>query len=470
MRNEKPHNGYDLVVLGAGTAGYTAAIRAAQLGARAALIESREVGGTCLNRGCIPTKALIGSLEAMEKAKKAETFGFHAGEVVPDLRMMMERKRRIVSSLVQGVEKLLQGNRVRLFRGMGRLDSDRRVRVRVSDSVGDETVLDAKVVLLATGSEPSRPKIFPFDGKIVLTSDDILEISEIPKSLLIVGAGAIGVEFARIFQSLGSEIVLVEMMEQILPGMDGRIAQVLTASMKRKGIQIKTKTSVEKVEIRDGAVVSLLTGGDTVRTEKALICTGRTPNTQGIGLEARGIQSDKGFIRTDGFCRTNLPGVYAAGDAAGKRLLAYTAAAEGVRAVEHALEKDVSPEESVVPLTVFSDPEAATVGLCEREAIEKGMEIRVGRSMFAANGKAMSVDETEGFVALVAEKTSDRLVGGQVVGPHASELIAEIAMAIRLGACARDVAATLHSHPTLAETVMEAAHDVHGESIHKIRK
>jgi dihydrolipoamide dehydrogenase len=464
MRRES----FDIVILGAGTGGYTAAIRAAQLGANAALVESREVGGTCLNRGCIPTKALIGSLEAMNKAKKAEAFGFFASAVVPNLSGMMERKRRIVTQLVQRVEKLLHGNGVRLFRGKGQLVSDRRIRI--ADPAGNETTLDAKAVVLATGSEPSRPKIFQCDSKNVLTSDEILEISEIPKSLLIVGAGAIGVEFARIFRSLGSEIVLVEMMDQVLPGMDGRVAQVLTASMKRKRIQIKTGIKVEKVEIKDSGVVSIMTGGETIQTEKVLISTGRAPNSGGIGLEALGVHTEKGFVRMDGFGRTNVPGMYAAGDVAGKWLLAYTAAREGVRAVEHALGKDVSLDDGVVPLTIFSDPEAASVGLSEKEASEKDIEVRVGRSMFAANGKAMANDETEGFAVLVAEKTTDRLIGGQVVGPHASDLIAEIALAIRLNARARDVAATLHSHPTLAETVMEAAHDVHGESIQKIRK
>jgi dihydrolipoamide dehydrogenase len=458
----------DIAILGSGTGGYTAAIRAAQWGASVALIESREVGGTCLNRGCIPTKALIGSLEAMEKAKKAEVFGFSSGEVVPNLQQMMERKRRIVASLVQGVTKLLQGNGVKMLKGKGVLLSDRRIRV--TDQAGDETILDAKTVLLATGSEPTRPKFLHCDGINILTSDEILELSDFPKSLLIVGAGAIGVEFARIFRSLGSDVVLVEMMDQILPDTDRRVAQVLSACMKRRGIEIKTQMKIEKVEIRDGSVFSLLGSGETVRTEKVLIAVGRTPNSESIGMETLGVHAENGFVRTDGFGRTNVPGLYAAGDVAGKWLLAYTAALEGVRAVEHSLGKAVPPENGVVPLTVFSDPEVAMVGLSENEAIQKGMEVRVGRFLFAANGKAAAIDETEGFAALVAEKKSDTIVGGQIVGPHASDLIAEIALAIRLGAKAGNVADTLHSHPTLAESVMEAALDVNGESIQKMRK
>ena len=468
MKNETLRNGYDLVVLGAGTAGYTAAIRAAQLGARAALVESREVGGTCLNRGCIPTKALIGSLEAMEKAGKSSTFGFSAYDVAPDLPRMMDRKNRVVSQTVLGVEKLLQGNGVHLLRGKGVLDSARRARVVLSD--GGEILLDAKAVLVATGSEPARPGIFPFDGKHVMTSDDVLQMRDIPQSILIVGAGAIGVEFARIFRSLGAEVSLVEMMDQVLPGMDARSAQTLSASMRRRGVQIVTKTAVERMEVGPGGVVATLSDGNTVRTEKALVSTGRVPNSKGIGLEAAGVETRRGFVLTDEAGRTNVPDVYAAGDVAGKWLLAYTAAREGARAAEHALGKGVAGDDPVVPLTVFSDPEVACVGLTEKEASEKGMDVRVGRFFFAALGKAAAIDETEGFVALVADKASDRLVGGQVVGPHASDLIAEIALAIRLHASARDVATTLHSHPTLAEAVMEAAYDVHGEAIHKMRK
>jgi dihydrolipoamide dehydrogenase len=464
-----PLEEHDIVVLGAGTGGYTAAIRAARLGANTALIESREVGGTCLNRGCIPTKALIGSLEAMEKAGRSEAFGFSAAAVAPNLAAMMDRKRRVVAQTVQGVEKLLAGNGVRLIRGKGILESNNRVRVELQD--GGEIGLGAKAVLVATGSEPARPKIFPFDGKRVMTSDDILQAEDIPESLLIVGAGAVGVEWARIFRSLGSEVVLIEMMDQVLPGADARIAQTLSSSMRRKGIRVLTKTRVEKMEITADGVTATLTGGETVSAARALVSIGRVPNTGGIGLEAAGVGTRAGgFIDADGAGRTCVPGIYAAGDVAGRWMLAYTAAAEGLRAVEHALGLEIPAGGEVVPLTVFSDPEAAWVGLTEREAAEKGMEVRVGRFFFAALGKAAAIGETEGFAALVADKATDRILGGQVVGPHASDLIAEITLAVRLRATAGDVASTLHSHPTLAEAVMEAAHDVHGESVHKTRK
>jgi dihydrolipoamide dehydrogenase len=412
---------------------------------------------------------LIGSLEALEKARKAEAFGFSTGPVVPDWTHMKIRKDRIVSQLVAGIERLLAGNKVRVVRGRGLLTSPSNVRV--VDASGAEAVLEAsRAVLVATGSEPARPAAFPFDGNHVLTSDELLESTDLPKSLLVVGAGAIGAEFARVFHSLGIAVHLVEMLNQVLPGMDARVSQAVAVAMKKRGIEVRTSSAVSQMTLENGTVLTKLASGETLRTEKALVATGRSPRADGLGLEALGVTRQKGFIRTDAFGRTDAPGVYAAGDVAGKWLLAYTAAREGMRSVEHALGREVPPDDGVVPVTVFTDPEAACVGLAEKEASERGIEVRVGRIPFAGNGKAMAVDETEGFVALVAEASTDRLLGGQVVGAHASDLIAEIALAIRLKATAGDVASTLHSHPTFAESVMEAAHDAHGEAIHKLRR
>jgi dihydrolipoamide dehydrogenase len=464
-----PVETFDIVVLGSGTAGYSAALRAARLGASAAVVEHRETGGTCLNRGCIPTKALIGSVEALEKARRAASFGFSAGTPVPDWPAMQARKKRIVGQLVGGVEKLLSGNGVRFVRGRATLAEPLEAVVR--DPAGGETRLRAaRAVIVATGSEPSRPGIFPFDGRHVITSDEALELDAVPESLLIVGAGAVGVEFGRVFASLGSRTVIVEMMNQALPGMDGRVGQTLTASMGRKGIRIHTGVAVRSVKVRDGRCVTELADGRIEETEKVLVCAGRTPNSGGLGLEAAGVTPERGFIPTDASGRTAVAGLYAAGDVAGKWLLAYTAGREGMRAAEHAMGRPLPPDDGVVPVTVFSDPEVAAVGLTEKEAAERGVETRTGRFLMAALGKAVAAGETEGFVALVADAATERILGGQVVGPHASELIAEITLAVRLGLTAADVAGTLHSHPTLAEAVCEAAHDVRGESIHKMRR
>ena len=459
---------FDVAVMGAGTGGYVAAIRSTQLGARTALVEHREIGGTCLNRGCIPTKALIGSLEAMEKARKAEHFGFRAGAVVPDLTRMMTRKKEVVTRLVRGVETLLRRNGIQVFSGRGSFRSAEEIQV--VDAEGKEAVFQAQKVVVATGSEPARIPAFGVDGKHVITSDEALELPRVPESILIVGAGAIGVEFARIFRSLGSDVTLVEMMDQVLPGLDRRASQTLTAGMKRTGIDVKTGVAIERVEVLGETVRSTLAGGETAETEKVLVSIGRTPNSGGIGLEMLGVKVEDGWVRVNERMETNVPGVYAIGDVVGGLLLAYTASAEGMVAVENALGRDVVMDYRAVPWTVFSNPEVAFVGLSEKEAVEKGFEVVVGRFPFAANGKAFSIDETQGFVAVVADKKTDEVLGGQVVGPHASDLIAELTLAVQLRAKARDVARTLHSHPTLAEAVMEAAHDVHGEAVHKVRR
>jgi dihydrolipoamide dehydrogenase len=432
------------------------------------LIESREVGGTCLNRGCVPTKALIGSLEALEKTRKAEAFGFSAGVPAPDPAAMHRRKERIVAQFVGGVEKLLAGHGVRLVRGRGRLVSGNRAAV-TTDS-GDVEITASRAVLIATGSEPARPAAFPFDGTRVMTSNEALGLTVIPPSVLIVGAGAIGMEFARIFRSLGAEVTVVEMLAQVLPGVDGRAAQALAAGAQRRGIRLLTATTVERIEPDDDGVLTTLSNGESVPADRVLVSTGRSPNSAGLGLEALGVRMRKGFVETDETGRTAVDGLYAAGDVAGKRLLAYTAAREGMRAVEHALGRRVPVQDGIVPMTVFSDPEVAVVGLSEKEALDRGIDAAVGRFPFAASAKALAIEEPEGFVALVADRATDRLVGGQIVGPHASDLISEITLAIRLGATAADVASTLHSHPTLSECVAEAAHDVHGEAIHFLRK
>ncbi len=461
---------FDLVVLGGGVAGYPAAIRGASLGVSVALVESQKLGGTCLNRGCIPTKTLIASIEAIEKARAGEAFGFSCQNVVPNWPKMQERKSRVVNQLVQGVEKLLQGYGVSIFYGKGKFQSSREILV--SDPSGSEMLLRArKGILIATGSVPFIPSSWSVDRHSILTPEEILELPSIPESLLIVGGGAIGVEFSRIFSALGSRVLLVELMDRILPFLDLRIGQILSFSMQKQGVGIKTKVSVQEMRVQNGKVRTLLTNGDLVETEKVLVAIGREGNTKELGLESLGIQqSSKGFVQTDFFHQSSVPGIYAVGDVAGRFLLAYTAMAEGMRAVGHALERKILAWDPVVPLTIFSRPEVACVGLSESEAREKGIDIRVGRFFFASNGKALAMGEPEGFVSLIAEASTGQILGGQIIGPHASDLIAEITLAIRLKASAKDIAETLHSHPTLSEVILECAHDVEGKPIHKVRR
>jgi dihydrolipoamide dehydrogenase len=449
-------------------AGYSGAIRAARLGARVVLIENRELGGTCLNRGCIPTKSLIASVEAMEKAGKGALFGFHAEGVRPDLTRMMQRKNEIVKRLVLGVEQLIRGNGIELVFGKGELVSADTVRATASD--GKERIFKSPKILLATGSEPLRRPAFGIDGKNVLTSDEALQLESAPKSLLIIGAGAIGVEYARLFRSCGAGVILAETEGQVLPGMDARLAQVLSAKMKKSGIDVRTGSPLREIRVTPGVVTSVFENGASVQTEKVLVSTGRSPNSRGMGLEPIGIETEGGFVQTDSRMETSVPGIYAAGDLAGKWLLAYTAVQEGVTAAGSAMGRESRMDYSAVPLTVFSDPEIACVGLTEKLARERGMETSVGRFLFAANGKALALDETEGYVSIVAEKNSGEVLGGQIAGPGASNLIQEIVLAVRLHLKAKDLADTLHSHPTLVEAVMEAASDVTGEAIHKVRK
>lgn len=461
---------FDVIVLGGGVAGYPAAIRAASLGASVALVEFQKLGGTCLNRGCIPTKTLIASIEAMEKAKSGEIFGFSGHDVAPDWAKMQARKNRVVNQLIQGVEKLLQGNKVSIFYGKGKIQSSNEILVH--ENSGNEALLRArKGIIIATGSVPWIPPQWSVDKNFILTTDEMLELSSVPESLLIIGGGAIGVEFSRIFSALGSRVILVELMDRILPFLDTRIGQMLSMSMQKQGIAIKTGVSVQEMKVENGKVRTLLTNEEMVEAEKVLVSIGREANTKGLGLEGLGIeQNKKGFIQTDLFHQTSVRGIYAVGDVAGRFLLAYTAMAEGVRAVEHVLGKEIPPWEPVVPLTIFSKPEVACVGLSESEAREKGMEIRVGRFFFSGNGKALAIGGPEGFVSLIAKASTGQILGGQVIGPHASDLIAEITLAIRLKATAKDIAETLHSHPTLSEVIMECAHDVDGNAIHKMRR
>ncbi|HEX9934944.1 MAG TPA: dihydrolipoyl dehydrogenase [bacterium] len=459
---------YDFIAIGSGMAGYSGAIRAAQMGARVALVEHRELGGTCLNRGCIPTKALIASVEAMEKASKGAEFGFHAGDVRPDFAVMMERKRRVAARLVQGVEQLIRGHRIVLIRGKGELLSADTVRAAAQD--GDEKILKAPKILLAMGSEPARRPAFGIDGKTVLTSDEALELESPPRSLLIVGAGAIGSEYARFFHACGTEVIMVEMENQVLPGLDLRLAQALSARMRKNGIDVRVGSAIQEIRVRPDGAESALANGTTIRTEKVLVSTGRTPNSAGMGLESAGVQVENGFVRTDSRMGTSVPGLFAAGDLAGKRLLAYTAAKEGVTAAENALGRESSMDYRVVPVTVFSDPEIACVGLTEKEALSQGREIASGLFPFAANGKALAMDETDGFVCIVSDRQNGELLGGQIAGPHASDLIHEIALGVGMRIRVKEMASILHSHPTFSEALMEAALDVSGEAIHRIRR
>ncbi|VAX29311.1 Dihydrolipoamide dehydrogenase [hydrothermal vent metagenome] len=455
-----------LLVIGAGPGGYVAALKAAQLGAEVIVVEDTEVGGTCLNRGCIPTKALVASAEAIHKAKNLKDFGVDvSGEIVPNLSRIMERKNKVVSTQVKGIRSLFKSWGVTLIEGKGMLLTPGKVEIERKD--GSVEIVEADRIIIATGSKPARIPIFPFDGEHILSSDDALNIKSIPKSLIIVGAGVIGCEFACIFRELGTEVTMVEMLPGAISTEDPEISRLLEKELKKKKIKLMTEVKVERVEGQhDGIHVGLADGRELV-AEKLLVSIGRSLNTEGIGLEAIGIKKgSRGEIEVNEHMETNIEGIYAIGDVAGGILLAHVASKEGTVAAYNACGIEKKIDYSVVPAAIFTSPEIASVGLREDQASEKGIDYITGHFQFRSLGKAHAMGEISGFVKVIADKKTDRLLGVHIIGPHASDLIHEAAVAIKAGLKVRDIADTIHAHPTLSEGLMEAAEDVHGEAIH----
>ncbi len=459
-----------LAVLGAGPGGYVAAIRAAQLGTEVTIIEDTEVGGTCLNRGCIPTKAMVASSEALSKARELEKFGIELrGELVPNLAKIIERKNKVVGTQVKGLRGLFKSWGISLKEGRGRLISQKQIEIVSKD--GKTETVEADAIIIATGSRPAAIPALPFDGKNIISSTEALELTRIPKSLLIVGAGVIGSEFACIYRELGSEVTIVEMLPRAVATEDHEISELLEKEMKKKKIKLITEIKVEKVEVGDVFVHAFLSDGKELVAEKVLVSVGRALNSGDIGLEAAGIKlGSRGEIIVNNKMETNIPGIYAVGDVTGGILLAHMASREGLVAANNIMGIDSTINYNVVPAAIFTSPEIASVGLREQQAAEKGIKYRSGHFQFRALGKAHAMGEIAGFVKLIAEESSDKLIGAHIIGPHASDLIGEAALAIRTGRTVRDIAGTIHAHPTLAEGLMEAAEDVHGEAIHVPKK
>ncbi len=456
---------YDLIVIGTGPGGYHAAIRAAQLGLKTLAVEKGEVGGVCLNVGCIPTKALLHAAKAKKLAKEAAEFGLALKEEGLDLEKLAAWRDQVTKKLTGGVEFLFKGNGVDLVRGQAKVLSPREVEV------GGERYR-AKRLVLATGSRPIELPGFPFDEERVLSSTGALKIERgIPKRLLVLGAGAIGLEFASIYRAFGSEVVVVELMDQILPGADPEAANVLARNLKRAGIEIKTRTKAEGFEeTEEGLNVRLSgpKGEETLTADRILVAVGRRPNSE--GLAGLGLALDeKGFVVTDERMQTSVPGVFAIGDLRGAPLLAHKAMKEGVVAAEVAAGKP-SAFDQQIPSVVYTDPEYASVGMTEAEAMEKGIAVQVGKFPYAANGRALTRQEKDGFVKVVTDAEYEVVLGVQIVGPEASELIAEAALAVEMGALADDLELTIHPHPTLSESLMEAAANVNKAAIHILNK
>ena len=455
---------FDVIVIGAGPGGYPAAIRAAQLGASVAVVEKELAGGTCLNWGCIATKSLIACSDLFAHIKRAESFGISTGTLKHDYAAMSRRKDDIVGKLRTGVEGLLKANKVRYFKGTASFADRNRITVTSAD--GTQTVLETKATIIASGSVSAMPGFLPKHER-VMESRRFLEITQLPASMLILGGGVIGCEFACMAAQLGVKVTIVELLEDILMMVDVDVRRELRRHMEEKlGIRILTGKALEKVEANAKEVKGQC-GDETLIADMLLVAVGRRPVTADLKLENAGVKVSKaGFIEVDDFGLTSAASVYAIGDVTGIAQLAHAATSQGVTAAENAVLPHKRKTEKLVPACIFTSPEIASVGLTEKQATDKGLNIKVGKFGFAHLGKAMAAGDTNGFVKWVADAATGQLLGAHAVGLHATELISEAVVAVRAELTAEELGRTINCHPTLSETWMEAAHAVQGHCIH----
>ena len=458
---------YDVGIIGGGPGGYVAAIKAAQLGGTVCLIEKGEWGGTCLNRGCIPTKTLFAVANLATQIQEASAFGVClGGEATIDYTQVLAHKTSVIQQLEGGIAQLLKANGIDVLKGTAELTNRNTISVTKSDGLTEQ--LHAKNVIIATGSEPAEPPVFEIDEHQTLTTTGILNLTELPESLLIVGGGVSGCEFASIFNALGCRVTILELLPTILATEDIQIIRHAQLFMKRKGITIHTGAKLTHVKKSDEQVTAILESGEEFTAQKMLVSIGRRYNTEGIGLEKVGVRTESGKIVVDAQMQTNVPGIYSIGDVASRYLLAHIASAEGKVAAQNCLGNSTEMDYQVIPWCVFTLPEIGHAGMTEEGATAEGYEVKVGRFPYAANGKALGLRETDGFVKTVSDADSGDILGVHIVGAHASTLIHEAAVAIRLGATARDIAHTVHAHPTLSEMIMESTEAVDGKAIHSL--
>ena len=451
-----------VVVIGGGPGGYPAAIRAAQLGAKVTIIEKDQFGGTCLNRGCLPTKSLLQSAGTYHNAKEAKTFGITIGDVKIDFPAVMARKNTVVKQLVGGLGGILKSHGMTIIKGTGQIIDANTVKV---NETGDEIKCDK--IVIATGSVPSRVPIDGIDNCI--TSNEALELEKLPKSMLIIGGGVIGMEFAQIMNQMDVAVTVVEMMPQIIPTEDPELAKTFAGMCTKAGIEILTNTSVSKVATKGKK--KLVTFGDQEKAvDLVLVAVGRSPYTEGLGLDKAGIAMDKNFVKVNEYLETNVKGIYAIGDVIGNYMLAHVATAEGETVAMNCVGTQHRMDYRAVPRAVYTTPEVASVGMTEEEAKAKYGELEIGRFPFVGCGKALVINETEGLVKIITEKKYGEVVGAAILGPHATDLINELAVAIQMEATFEEIAHTIHAHPTIAESIMEAALDVDAKAIHMPKK
>ncbi len=459
---------YDAVVLGAGPAGYVCAIRLAQLGMKTAIVEGKDLGGVCLNVGCIPSKALIAAARFVQKSQEAHKMGIEIGEAKVDVGKLIAWKDSIVKQLTGGVKVLLEKNGVTIVRGFGTVTSPNQVQVNGPQA----QVLETHNIVVATGSRPVEIPGFAFDGKNVWSSTDALAPKHLPKSLLVIGGGVIGLELGLVYHALGTELRVVEFMDRVLPGLDAELSKEMGRSLKKKKIPVHLGAKAMGYTEKDGTImVKVDLGGGKVEEfacDAILSSVGRAPNGKGLGLEEVGVEvSDRGFVSVDAQQRTKVPSIFAIGDITGQPMLAHKGSAEGlVAAGVIAGDTGAAFDPVGIPGVVFTDPEIATVGLTEEEAKAQGFEVGIGKFPFRASGRALSLMEPEGWVKIITDKQTDKVLGVHMIGPEVTELIGEGTLALEAGLTAEDIAMTIHAHPTLPEAIMEAAENVHRMAVH----
>lgn len=457
---------YDLVFIGGGPAGYVGAIRGAQLGAKVALIEADALGGTCLNRGCIPTKSFYRHAEVLKLVKEAEYFGIDATFNGLDMEKVQHRKNVIVDGLVGGISQLLKKNKVDVKKGKGRILDQHTVMCETLE--GEEVRIEARDIVIATGSKPFVPPIKGIAHPRCMTTEAFLDIKEVPKELSIIGGGVIGIEFACIMNHFGAKVTVIEMEKGILPSVDDAISKRLKVMLKKQGITVLTGSKVNKIEDEEDHVVLHVEdkkGEKTVVADKVLVSTGRMPSIEGLELDNPGVTYSRKGIEVNDQYRTNLEHIYAVGDVNGENMLAHAASFQAIQVVEHLMEGK-SVEKKAVPACIFSFPEIACVGVTEAEVKEQNISYQVGQFRFVANGKALTLGEGDGFVKVIADEMTKKIIGVHLLGPHSSDLIAEATLAVSKELSAYDFRDVIHAHPTLAEAFHEAVLDVIGEAIH----
>jgi dihydrolipoyl dehydrogenase len=461
----------DALVIGAGPGGYVCAIRLGHLKQKTIIVDKGWIGGTCLNVGCIPSKAFITAAKFFEKTKHASDFGVHIESARIDFSKMVSWKDGIVQKLTGGVGQLLKANQVETVIGEAHFVSSKEVQVRTNE--GNITIA-AKNIVIATGSVPASIPPFPFDGERIISSTEALSLAEIPKRLLVIGGGYIGLEMGIVFAHLGSKVTVVEMMDQLLPGFDPELVNTLNRSLRKKGIEyfVKAKAKSFTGKVGDLKVTVEIEGQDRVfDADRILVTVGRKPFTDGLDIEKSGVKIDqRGFIPVNDKCESSVPGIYAIGDVVGNPMLAHKASKEGEVVAEIIAGHKRVVDYLAMPAVIFTDPEIATVGLSESEAKEKGYNAAAGKFPFAASSRAMTQNATEGYVKVIFDKDSKQVLGFHIIGSDASDLIGEAALAIEMGATVEDISLTVHPHPTLTESVMESAKAALGEAIHIINR